>query len=283
MKLLHTVKELQEELDLHRLAGEKIGLVPTMGALHEGHISLVRRAANENKVVVVTIFVNPTQFNDPSDLQKYPRTLEADCALLDGVGATIVFAPSVEEVYPSVDTRSFSYSPLDTVMEGKFRPGHFNGVCQVVSKLFDMVKPDFAYFGEKDFQQLAVIREMTKQLQLPIQIVGCSIVREADGLAMSSRNMRLSVKEREYALQISQTLFKSRTFAESHKLLETKAFVEKSIQDASGLTLEYFELVDGYTLQPISNWEEADLVVGCIAAFCGDVRLIDNVKYKEKV
>ncbi|MGL5273745.1 MAG: 4-phosphopantoate--beta-alanine ligase, partial [Phocaeicola sp.] len=196
---------------------------------------------------------------------------------------SIVFAPSVEEVYPAPDTRLFSYPPLDCVMEGKFRPGHFNGVCQVVSKLFAMVNPDNAYFGEKDFQQLAIIREMTKQLQLPLKIIGCPIVREEDGLAMSSRNMRLSAKEREYALEISRTLFKSCNFAQTHSVSETKQFVEDAINNATGLTLEYFELIDGYTLQPIEKWEEATLVVGCIAAFCGDVRLIDNVKYKEKV
>lgn len=268
-------------LELRRSEGKKIGLVPTMGALHSGHGSLVEQAVAENEVVVVTIFVNPTQFNDSADLLKYPRTLEADCALLEQVGATIVFAPSVEEVYPAPDTRLFSYPPLDSVMEGAFRPGHFNGVCQVVSKLFSMVNPDRAYFGEKDFQQLAVIREMTKQLQLPIQIVGCPIVREEDGLAMSSRNMRLSAKEREYALEISRTLFKSCNFATTHTVEETKHFVEEAIGQATGLTLEYFELVDGYTLQPIESWDEATLVVGCITAFCGDVRLIDNVKYKE--
>lgn len=283
MKLLHTISELQSVLNSCRLEGKKIGLVPTMGALHDGHASLVEKAVLENEVVVVTVFVNPTQFNDSADLLKYPRTLEADCALLEKVGATIVFAPSVEEVYPAPDTRCFSYPPLDRVMEGKFRAGHFNGVCQVVSKIFAMVNPDKAYFGEKDFQQLAIIREMTKQLQLPIEIVGCPIVREADGLAMSSRNMRLSAKEREYALEISHTLFKSCNFAATHTVAQTKQFVEESINQAAGLTLEYFELVDGYTLQPISSWDEATLIVGCIAAFCGDVRLIDNVKYKEKV
>ncbi|MGL5979492.1 MAG: pantoate--beta-alanine ligase [Phocaeicola sp.] len=282
MELLHTVKELQATLDAYRAEGKKIGLVPTMGALHEGHTSLVERATSENDVVVVTIFVNPTQFNDSNDLLKYPRTLEADCLLLEKTGATVIFAPSVEEVYPKTDTRLFSYPPLDTVMEGKFRAGHFNGVCQVVSKLFLMVNPDTAYFGEKDYQQLAIIREMTKQLQLPIHIVGCPIIREADGLAMSSRNRRLSAEERECALQISQSLFKSRNLIESHTVSETKQFVEESINRSTGLTLEYFEIVDGYTLQPLTNWEEATSVVGCVAAFCGDIRLIDNIKYKDK-
>lgn len=210
MKLVHTIQELRAELDIQRKAGKKIGLVPTMGALHEGHASLVRRAVAENEVVVVSDFVNPTQFNDKNDLLKYPRTLEADCELLEKEGAAYVFAPSVEEVYPEPDTRQFSYAPLDTVMEGKYRPGHFNGVCQIVSKLFMMVEPDKAYFGEKDFQQLAIIREMVKQMNFPLEIVGCPIVREADGLALSSRNARLSEEERQQALNISKTLFASK-------------------------------------------------------------------------
>ncbi|MBR5203875.1 MAG: pantoate--beta-alanine ligase [Bacteroidaceae bacterium] len=280
MKLVHTIQELRAELDIQRKAGKKIGFVPTMGALHEGHASLVRRAVAENEIVVVSVFVNPTQFNDKNDLLKYPRTLEADCELLEKEGTAYVFAPSVEEIYPEPDTRQFSYAPLDTVMEGKFRPGHFNGVCQVVSKLFMMVEPDVAYFGEKDFQQLAIIREMVKQMNFPLQIVGCPIVREADGLALSSRNARLSDEQRKQALEISQTLFKSVEYAASHTLEETQKFVEESIAAAEGLELEYFEIVDGMTLQKIASWEDTDYVVGCITVFCGEVRLIDNIKYK---
>jgi len=280
MKLVHTIQELRAELDIQRKAGKKIGLVPTMGALHEGHASLVRRAVAENDVVVVSDFVNPTQFNDKNDLLKYPRTLEADCELLEKEGAAYVFAPSVEEVYPEPDTRQFSYAPLDTVMEGKYRPGHFNGVCQIVSKLFMMVEPDKAYFGEKDFQQLAIIREMVKQMQFPLEIVGCPIVRETDGLALSSRNSRLSEEERRQALNISRTLFASKEYATSHTVAETQQFVEESIAAAEGLELEYFELVDGTTLQKISSWEETDYAVGCITVYCGEVRLIDNIKYK---
>ena len=281
MKLVHTVSELRQELDIQRKAGKKIGFVPTMGALHEGHASLVRYAVAENEIVVVSVFVNPTQFNDKNDLLKYPRTLEADCELLEKEGADYVFAPSVEEIYPEPDTRQFSYAPLDTVMEGKYRPGHFNGVCQVVSKLFMMVEPDKAYFGEKDFQQLAIIREMVKQMNFPLQIVGCPIVREEDGLALSSRNTRLSAQEREFALNISKTLFRSKEFAASHSVEETQQFVEESIASSEGLQLEYFEIVDGLTLQRIENWEDTDYVVGCITVFCGEVRLIDNIKYKE--
>ena len=229
MKLIQTIQELRTELDALRKQGKSIGLVPTMGALHEGHASLVKRAVAENDVVVVSDFVNPTQFNDPNDLIKYPRTLDADCALLEKEGAYIVFAPSVEEVYPEPDTRTFSYAPLDTVMEGKYRPGHFNGVCQIVSKLFMMVEPDKAYFGEKDFQQLAIIREMVKQMEFSLQIVGCPIVREKDGLALSSRNARLSEEQRQQALNISKTLFKSLEWAAGHSVEETQQFVEKAI------------------------------------------------------
>ena len=282
MKLVHTIHELRAELDIQRQAGKKIGLVPTMGALHEGHASLVRRAVAENDIVVVSDFVNPTQFNDKNDLLKYPRTLEADCELLEKEGAAYVFVPSVEEVYPEPDTRQFSYAPLDTVMEGKYRPGHFNGVCQIVSKLFMMVEPDKAYFGEKDFQQLAIIREMVKQMQFPLQIVGCPIVREADGLALSSRNARLSEEQRQQALNISKTLFASKEYAVSHTVAETQKFVEDSIAASEGLELEYFELVDGTTLQKIASWEETDYAVGCITVYCGEVRLIDNIKYKEQ-
>ena len=281
MKVIHTIKDLQAELSVLKAQGKKVGLVPTMGALHAGHASLVKRSVNENEVTVVSVFVNPTQFNDKNDLVKYPRTLDADCKLLEACGATYAFAPSVEEMYPEPDTRQFSYAPLDTVMEGAFRPGHFNGVCQIVSKLFEAVKPHRAYFGEKDFQQLAIIREMVRQMQFDLEIVGCPIVREEDGLALSSRNARLSAEERENALKISQTLYKSRTFAATHTVSETLKFVEDAIAAVPGLRLEYFEIVDGNTLQKVDNWNQTSYVVGCITVFCGDVRLIDNIKYKE--
>ena len=281
MKVVHTIKDLQAELSALKAQGKKVGLVPTMGALHAGHASLVKRSVNENEVTVVSVFVNPTQFNDKNDLVKYPRTLDADCKLLEACGATYAFAPSVEEMFPEPDTRQFSYAPLDTVMEGAFRPGHFNGVCQIVSKLFEAVKPHRAYFGEKDFQQLAIIREMVRQMQFDLEIVGCPIVREEDGLALSSRNARLSAEERENALKISQTLFKSRTFAATHTVSETLKFVEDAIAAVPGLRLEYFEIVDGNTLQKVDNWNQTSYVVGCITVFCGDVRLIDNIKYKE--
>ena len=281
MKIIHTIKDLQTELSELKAQGKKVGLVPTMGALHAGHASLVKRSVNENDVTVVSVFVNPTQFNDKNDLVKYPRTLDADCKLLESCGVTFVFAPSVEEIYPEPDTRRFSYAPLDTVMEGAFRPGHFNGVCQIVSKLFDIVKPHCGYFGEKDFQQLAIIREMVRQMKFDLEIVGCPIVREEDGLALSSRNARLSAEERENALNISRTLFKSRTFATTHSVSETQKMVEDAIAAAPGLRLEYFEIVDGNTLQKVGDWNDTSYVVGCITVFCGEVRLIDNIKYKE--
>ena len=281
MKVIHTIEDLQAGLSVLKAQGKKVGLVPTMGALHAGHASLVKRSVNENDVTVVSVFVNPTPFNDKNDLVKYPRTLEADCKLLEDCGATLVFAPSVEEMYPEPDTRQFGYAPLDTVMEGAFRPGHFNGVCQIVSKLFDAVKPHRAYFGEKDFQQLAIIREMVRQMKFDLEIVGCPIVREEDGLALSSRNARLSSDERENALNISRTLFKSRTFAATHSVSETQKMVEDAIAAAPGLRLEYFEIVDGNTLQKIGDWNETSYAVGCITVFCGEVRLIDNIKYKE--
>lgn len=279
MKIVHTIKDLQAALSALRAQGETVGLVPTMGALHAGHASLVKRCVAENDAAVVSVFVNPTQFNDKNDLVKYPRTLDADCALLEACGASFAFAPSVEEMYPQPDTRQFSFAPLDTVMEGAFRPGHFNGVCQIVSKLFDAVKPDKAYFGEKDFQQLAIIREMVRQMKFPLEIVGCPIVREEDGLALSSRNARLSAEQRQQALKISQTLFASRDYSASHTVAETQRFVEEAIASAPGLRLEYFELVDGNTLQKIADWNDTAYAVGCITVFCGEVRLIDNIKY----
>jgi pantoate--beta-alanine ligase len=280
MKVIRTIKELKAELSAARALGKKVGLVPTMGALHAGHASLVKRSVKDNDITVVSDFVNPTQFNDKNDLARYPHQLDKDEALLTECGATYLFAPSVEEMYPEPDTRHFSYAPVDTVMEGARRPGHFNGVCQIVSKLFMAVEPDRAYFGEKDFQQVAVIRAMVKDLHFNIDIVACPIVREADGLALSSRNALMSAEERKNALNISQTLFKSRTFAASHTVAETQKFVEDAIAAVDGLKLEYFEIVDGNSLQKVSDWNDTAYVVGCITVFSGKIRLIDNVKYK---
>lgn len=280
MLIVNTIEQLRSFLTAARAEGNSIGLVPTMGALHEGHASLVERSVKENGITVVSVFVNPTQFNDKGDLERYPRTLEADCRLLEKLGTNCVFAPSVEEVYPEPDTRVFDFSPLDKVMEGIYRPGHFNGVAQIVSKLFMFVEPDRAYFGEKDFQQLAIIREMVRQLSFNLEIVGCPIVREQDGLALSSRNALLTDEQRHTALAISQSLFSSVKYAKEHTLIETKQMVEAAIAATEGLELEYYEIVDGNTLQPVSAWTDTDYIVGCITVYCGKVRLIDNIRYK---
>jgi pantoate--beta-alanine ligase len=279
MQLIHTIAGLQNELSKGKQEKKTIGFVPTMGALHLGHIELVKRAVSENEIVVVSIFVNPTQFNDKNDLLKYPRTLEADCKLLKSAGCNYVFAPSVEEIYPEPDTRQFEFGALASVMEGRFRPGHFNGVAQVVSRLFDIVKPGRAYFGEKDFQQLAIIRELVKQLALDVRIVACPIVREPDGLAMSSRNTRLDETGRKVAIRISQTLFESKKIRKDFALQAVKEWVQSEIDTVPGLQTEYFEIVDGHSLQSVRNWEDTDYPVGCITVFAGEVRLIDNITY----
>lgn len=281
MKVINTIKDLKAELSVYKSAGKKVGLVPTMGALHNGHASLVKRSVKENDVTVVSDFVNPTQFNDKNDLANYPHQLDKDMELLEACGATFLFAPSVEEMYPEPDTRHFSFPPVDTVMEGARRPGHFNGVCQIVSKLFMAVEPDRAYFGEKDFQQVAVIKAMVKALHFNLEIRPCPIIREEDGLALSSRNQLLSAEERKNALGISKTLFASKEFAKSHTVAETQKYVEEHIAEAGGLRLEYFEIVDGDSLQKISSWDDTSYAIGCITVFSGKIRLIDNIKYKE--
>ena len=282
MQLVKTIAALEAALASARAEGRQVGLVPTMGALHEGHASLVRRSVEENDLTVVSVFVNPTQFNDPKDLETYPRTPEADARLLESFGADIMFAPTPEEVYPEPDTRIFSYPPVTEVMEGPRRPGHFNGVCQVVSKLFMFVRPQRAYFGEKDFQQIAVIRAMEADLQLGVEIVACPIVRENDGLALSSRNALLTADERELAVNISRILFYSIAYAHSHSVGETHDMVVAALNALEGLEVEYFEIVDAHTLQAVKDWDDAEEVQGCITVYCGHrpVRLIDNVKYK---
>ncbi|WP_455497959.1 pantoate--beta-alanine ligase [Coprobacter sp.] len=280
MEVITKIADLQKKIADVRTGGNIIGMVPTMGALHNGHLQLVKRCVAENDCCVVSIFVNPTQFNDKNDLLHYPRTLEADCKLLESVGCTFVFAPEVEEMYPVEDTRVFDLGTVAEVMEGKYRPGHFNGVAQIVSKLFDVVKPDRAYFGEKDFQQIAVIRSMVKLLNSPVEIVACPIVREEDGMALSSRNVRLTPGQRKNAIGISQTLFKSRTFAERHTVIETVEYVISTLNAIPDLEVEYFEIVDGNTLLPVDNWNDSAYIVGCITVYCGEVRLIDNIAYR---
>lgn len=282
MNVINDIRGLKAVLKNEREGGKSIGLVPTMGALHEGHLSLVKRCLLENDICVVSVFVNPTQFNDPHDLETYPRTLEKDCMMLEETGCHYVFAPSVGEMYPEPDKRVFDLGSVSTVMEGAFRPGHFNGVAQVVSKLFMIVEPDKAYFGEKDFQQIAVIKSMTRLLQLPVQIVSCPIVREEDGLALSSRNMRLTPEQRRIAPLIWQTLKESRTFVNVKTIEETVTWVIKVLNDNPLLHVEYYTIVDATSLQPIHSWADSAEPVGCIAVFCGEVRLIDNVKYKNE-
>lgn len=283
MIVYQRIVDLQNALfPLHK-QGKKIGLVPTMGALHAGHASLVEKSVAQNDVTVVSVFVNPTQFNDKNDLRNYPRTLESDCDLLEKVGADFVFAPSVEEMYPTPDHRQFEYPPVSTVMEGAHRPGHFNGVCQVVSRLFYIVRPDRAYFGEKDWQQIAVVKAMVKALSLGVEIVECPIVREEDGLAKSSRNTLLSADERAIAPAIYRALKESVDYAKTHTVAETHDKVVEDINSVEGLDVEYFSIVDGNTLQDVSSWDDSHYVVGCITVYCGKtpIRLIDHIKYKE--
>ena len=280
MLIIHKISELQSQLQTERQKGHTIGLVPTMGALHEGHASLVRRSVSENDVTVVSIFLNPTQFNDKSDLERYPRTLEADCQLLEQCGAQIVFAPSVEEIYPEPDTRTFSYPPTDSVMEGAMRPGHFNGVCQIVSKLFSYTNPDRGYFGEKDYQQIAVIRRMVADLGFKLEIIPCPVIREESGLARSSRNTLLSADERVLAANIYRVMKESLSLGGS--VQQTHDYVVDTINAIDGLEVQYFSIVDGDTLADVSSWDEADSIVGCITVFCGSkpIRLIDHIRYK---
>jgi len=283
MKLYTTISELQEALNIEREKGFKIGFVPTMGALHKGHLSLVQHAGEMADIVVVSIFVNPTQFNDTVDLANYPRTLADDLEKLSTQHCDYVFFPSVEEIYPVTDTRRFEFGNLETVMEGKFRPGHFNGVAQVVSKLFDIVQPDKAFFGLKDFQQLAIIKNLVIQLKLDIEIVPCEIVRESDGLAMSSRNKLLLPEYRACVPVIYQTLMKARELAFVKSVAEVKDFVFDAINAIALLKVEYFEIVDDRTLIPVPDWSDIGIKVGCIAVQAGKVRLIDNLIFNVNV
>lgn len=284
MKIIKKIVDLQNELFDIRKEGKSVGLVPTMGALHEGHASLVKRSVKENDVTVVSVFLNPTQFNDQGDLDRYPRTLEADCKLLEECGADYCLAPSVEEMYPVADNRHFEFPPVSTVMEGAKRPGHFNGVCQVVSRLFYIVRPDRAYFGEKDWQQIAVVKQLVKfiGMQDKLQIVECEIVRDEDGLAKSSRNTLLAADERKIAPNIYKALKESIDYAKKNSVKDTHDKVVAAINAVDGLEVEYFEIVDGNTLQAVSDWKDSDYVVGCITVYCGKtpIRLIDHIKYK---
>ena len=278
METITNSEELRRALGSRDRSG--IGFVPTMGALHAGHRSLVERARRECATVVVSVFVNPTQFNDKTDLKNYPRTPEADLRLLEEVGADYVFMPSVEEVYPEPDTRTFDFGMIDKEMEGATRPGHFNGVAQVVSRLFDLVKPAKAYFGEKDFQQIAVIREMVRQLRIPVEIIPCPIVRGEDGLALSSRNTLLDTDHRTAAPYIYKVL--KAAVEKSHQTTpdQLAAWVTAQVESNPLLKVIYFQVVDAATMQQVRTWEESPVIQGCIAVQAGDIRLIDNIKLR---
>jgi pantoate--beta-alanine ligase len=292
MIFFNSKKPFQEYLEKERKNGKIIGFVPTMGALHPGHISLIDRAKQSCDLVVCSIFVNPTQFNNPSDLQKYPRTLEADTEMLEKAGCDVVFAPELAEMYSdeelelkakNIEDKSWTqgkpvdFGKLDKVMEGAQRPGHFNGVAQVVSKLFRIVQPEQAFFGQKDFQQLAVIRSMVKQLGMPVKIIACPILREQDGLAMSSRNVRLSPEQRKIVPLISQTLFKVKELKPTHSPEQLKAVVTQLFASQPEMQLAYFEIVDAETLENISDFKKHPGAVACIAVEIGSLRLIDNI------
>ncbi len=282
MEIIRTVNRLAQVVDAARRDGKTIGLVPTMGALHAGHKSLVDRARRENDVVVVSVFVNPTQFNNADDLRTYPRTEEADCAMLESCGADYAFVPTPDEVYPEPDNRVFDLGPVAEVMEGAMRPGHFNGVAQIVSKLFAWAKPTRAYFGEKDFQQIAVIRRMVELEGFDLEIVPCPIVRETDGLALSSRNVRLSPEARAIAPQIHRILADSVDLKkQGYEADQVEKLTLDAINNIDGLEAEYYSIVDARTMQPISRWADAgDLgAAGCATVYCGGVRLIDNIRY----
>ncbi len=281
MRVVKTISELKSLISGYKQENKTVGLVPTMGALHAGHKSLVDRARKENDIVVVSVFVNPTQFNNKQDLATYPRTEERDCALLEAAGCDVVFMPAVEEVYPEPDNRQFDLGAVAEVMEGAHRPGHFNGVAQIVSKLFGFVEPDRAYFGEKDFQQIAVIRKMVQLEGFKLQIVACPIKREDDGLALSSRNVRLTAGQRQLAPNIYRVLKESCNFAKSHTVAETEKFVVDSLNALPQMEVEYYSIVDALTMQPVSDWADADSITGCITVYCGEVRLIDNIAYKK--
>ncbi len=278
MEVVKTKRELRDYRSAFRPGGS-VGFVPTMGALHKGHLSLVEQAARENDTVVVSIFVNPTQFNDKKDLLRYPRDLETDLKLLETVRCDLVFVPDEKEMYPEEDSRVFDFGSLSRIMEGKYRPGHFNGVAQIVSKLLDAVQPHRAYFGLKDFQQLAIIKALVARLGIKTEIVPCPIIREQDGLAVSSRNRLLTVDERNEAALIFQTLTKARNLTCHKSVKELIHWVTHTINQSEKLEVEYFEIVDQENLLPIETWDDPSGKVGCIAVYCGKTRLIDNIVF----
>lgn len=278
MKIISTVIQLRSFIADARLSGKTIGFVPTMGALHEGHLELMRRAKRENDLLVVSIFVNPIQFNNKEDLEKYPRTLEQDASMLETVGCDFLFAPDVNEMYPEPVPDQYDFGKLADVMEGASRPGHFNGVAIVVRKLLEIVEPDKAYFGEKDFQQLAIILQLVKLILLPVEIIPCPIVREADGLAMSSRNMRLTENERFVAPFIYQTLKQAVKLNTVLSPEELKRWMVEKFKKRPEFKVDYVEIAEDQLLQPVTHWNDAKSVYIFVAVFLGNVRLIDNMR-----
>ncbi|MFN4145019.1 MAG: pantoate--beta-alanine ligase [Runella sp.] len=280
MELLHTIADLRNHLDVHRRVGKSIGFVPTMGALHEGHLSLIAASKAQNDLTVCSIFVNPIQFNNPADLARYPRTLEADCAMLAAAGCDVVFAPTAEEMYPTASVLKFDFGFLERVMEGAFRPGHFNGVGIVVSKLFNIVQPHRTYFGQKDLQQVAIVRQMMQDLSFPIEFYACATLREADGLAMSSRNRNLTPDERPLAAHLYKSLMQAKEqLVEGASSEQVKVKAKQYFEAIPAITLEYFEVVDAHTLEAVEGWQDENRTAICVAAYLGKVRLIDNVVF----
>jgi pantoate--beta-alanine ligase len=277
LNIYKKVLDLQNEIFVIRQKKASIGFVPTMGALHIGHLSLIEKAKLENDFVICSIFVNPIQFNNKEDYEKYPRLEEFDINMLNEKKCDLLFLPSEKEIYPKPSTIIFNFGNLDKVMEGKFREGHFQGVAKVVSRFFEIINPDRAYFGEKDFQQLTIIRELTKQFFPTINVISCPIVREPDGLALSSRNMRLTMEERKMAPFIYKTLKKAKEKVPQTSVLELKKWVENEINSQALMKLEYFEISSIQTLQPIDEFENKKKYIACIAVFIGKVRLIDNI------
>lgn len=282
MQIIRTVEELLGYVAMQKNHHHSIGFVPTMGALHAGHISLVESSVKENGVTIVSVFVNPTQFNNAGDLASYPRDEESDIRLLANAGADAVFLPSVDEMYPQGKQRDHDYDLGNAaeVMEGKYRPGHFQGVAQVVSRLFRLVRPDRAYFGEKDFQQIAVIRNMIRSEKIEVEIIPCPIKRADDGLALSSRNALLTVEQRQRAPEIYRTLMESIEYSRSHSVRATHDSVVERLDAVPEMKVEYFEIVDARTLLPVEEWDEAEQIQGCITVYNGNVRLIDNIRYR---
>lgn len=282
MKIIRTLHDMTEFTSRQKGRGAAVGFVPTMGALHEGHMSLVERAVKENEVTVVSVFVNPVQFNNPDDFDKYPRNEEADFKKLAAAGVDAVFAPTAAEIYPDgLDPKKeYSLGTVAEVMEGKHRPGHFQGVARVLDILFSLVQPHRAYFGEKDFQQIAVVRNLVKSEGLNLEIVACPIKRAPDGLALSSRNERLDEEQRKLAPEIYDALKYSVEYSRDHSVRATHDTVVERLDAVPGMKVEYFDIVDARTLQPVDEWEESNWIVGCITVFCGDVRLIDNIAYR---